>query len=78
MFAELSGIRSGAYHWQEELFIKFVQGDWPSDLCLPTGLGKTSVMYVWLLALAWQALHPREKRANLNYNIHKLRFPRLN
>src|SRR5437762_2543724 len=62
MFPELSGIGTGAYHWQQELFGKFINGDLPDDLCLPTGLGKTSVMHVWLLALAWDALHRTAKR----------------
>lgn len=61
-FPQLSGIESGAYHWQEELFEKLIEGDWPQDVCLPTGMGKTSVMVVWLLALAWEAIHGRGAR----------------
>lgn len=61
-FPQLSGIESGAYHWQEELFEKLIEGDWPRDVCLPTGMGKTSVMVIWLLALAWEAIHGRGTR----------------
>jgi CRISPR-associated endonuclease/helicase Cas3 len=61
-FPQLSGVESGAYHWQEELFKKLIEGDWPRDVCLPTGMGKTSVMVVWLLALAWEAVHGRGLR----------------
>src|ERR1035441_5671088 len=44
-FPQLSGIPSGAYHWQEELFGEFVKGMQPTmHVCLPTGMGKTSVM----------------------------------
>jgi CRISPR-associated endonuclease/helicase Cas3 len=41
--------------WQERLFDQFKNGAIPQALDLPTGLGKTSVIVVWLLALAWQA-----------------------
>jgi len=62
-FPELSGIPGGAYHWQEELFNAFVKGIPPMmHVCLPTGLGKTSVMHVWLLALVWEAVHRPQKR----------------
>jgi len=62
LFLALSGIDSGAYAWQEELFKRFNEGDLPGELCLPTGLGKTSVMHVWLLALAWGALQTTGKK----------------
>ena len=62
-FPQLSGIPSGAYHWQEELFGQFVKGIQPMmHVCLPTGMGKTSVMHAWLLALAWEAVHCPQKR----------------
>lgn len=41
--------------WQKRLFQQFLDGDIPDCLDLPTGLGKTSVIAVWLLALAWGA-----------------------
>jgi hypothetical protein len=40
------------FPWQEQLFECFCRGDFPSALDLPTGLGKTSVMAIWLLARA--------------------------
>ena len=43
------------FPWQEELFRRFLGGDIPSLLNLPTGCGKTSAMVVWLIALAHQA-----------------------
>jgi len=55
LFPILSDIKSGAYRWQEQLFFEFVAGGCPPRVCVPTGLGKTSVMDVWLLALAWEA-----------------------
>ncbi|WP_459555320.1 type I-G CRISPR-associated helicase/endonuclease Cas3g [Lacunimicrobium album] len=48
--------------WQRRLFEKMVQGvdQVPQQCMLPTGLGKTSVIAIWLLALAKQAeLDPR-------------------
>ena len=42
--------------WQRRLFEEcFALGEPPAALDIPTGLGKTSVIVIWLLALAWQA-----------------------
>lgn len=41
--------------WQRRLFTEFHAGRIPDALDLPTGLGKTSVMAIWLVALAAQA-----------------------
>ncbi len=40
------------FPWQESLYRRFAAGEIPSSCNLPTGLGKTSVVAVWLLALA--------------------------
>jgi CRISPR-associated endonuclease/helicase Cas3 len=39
--------------WQHRLFDRLVDGEIPAALDLPTGLGKTSVMAIWLLARAF-------------------------
>ncbi len=39
--------------WQRRLFASFVEGSIPVALDLPTGLGKTSVMAIWLVARAF-------------------------
>jgi len=41
--------------WQARLFNRFVENDIPSLCDIPTGLGKTSVVVLWLLALVEQA-----------------------
>src|SRR5665213_1901037 len=44
------------YPWQTKLFLRFSAPStepWPEVVDLPTGAGKTSVLHVWLLALAW-------------------------
>jgi CRISPR-associated endonuclease/helicase Cas3 len=41
--------------WQNRLFDLFVRDAIPAALDLPTGLGKTSVLAIWLIALAEQA-----------------------
>lgn len=41
--------------WQRRLFERFVQADVPTTCDIPTGLGKTSVLQLWLLALVQQA-----------------------
>lgn len=50
------------YPWQQRLYDQLVKGDVPRQLAIPTGLGKTTVMLVWFLALAAQA---REGRVQL-------------
>src|SRR5687767_4557316 len=52
-FSELTGIEDGPMLWQERLFREhFVKanGVLPSVIDLPTGLGKTMVMAIWLIA----------------------------
>jgi CRISPR-associated endonuclease/helicase Cas3 len=39
------------FEWQERLFQKFLNSDLPNACDVPTGLGKTSVMTIWLIAL---------------------------
>lgn len=57
-FKELIGF--SPFEWQKSLFHDyFVKGQIPSALDIPTGLGKTSVMAVWYLALKAGALVPR-------------------
>lgn len=38
--------------WQQRLFDQLIDGKFPAALDLPTGLGKTSVMAIWLIARA--------------------------
>jgi CRISPR-associated endonuclease/helicase Cas3 len=42
------------FPWQEKLFGKFLEGQdkLPASCNLPTGLGKTNVIAIWLIALA--------------------------
>jgi CRISPR-associated endonuclease/helicase Cas3 len=49
-FVALTG--NSPFPWQQELFQEFVAGRFPASCNLPTGLGKTSVIAIWLLALA--------------------------
>lgn len=39
-----------AFPWQRTLYQSFASGDFPSVCDIPTGLGKTSLIYLWLLA----------------------------
>jgi CRISPR-associated endonuclease/helicase Cas3 len=41
--------------WQCRLFEKFAKNEIPEACDIPTGLGKTSIIVIWLLALAHQA-----------------------
>jgi CRISPR-associated endonuclease/helicase Cas3 len=47
------------FPWQRELHARFVAGEFPDSCDLPTGLGKTSVIALWLLALAKNPKLPR-------------------
>ena len=47
------------FPWQRVLYEKFLDGDVPGACDIPTGLGKTSVMVIWLLARANSVSLPR-------------------
>ena len=49
-FLALTGDRP--FPWQVALYERFMDNDIPKACNLPTGLGKTSVVAIWLLALA--------------------------
>ena len=48
-FDRLTGNRP--FPWQAELYRRFLDGELPRTCDIPTGLGKTSIIAVWLLAL---------------------------
>lgn len=39
--------------WMERMFLRLIDGNPPSLVDLPTGAGKTDVIVIWLIALAW-------------------------
>lgn len=43
------------FPWQEKLFHEFINMDFRPSCPVPTGLGKTSIISIWLLALAHHA-----------------------
>jgi len=47
---------SKPFYWQRQLFEQLCRGELPDNIDLPTGSGKTSLISLWLLALAWQSL----------------------
>ena len=46
-----------AMPWQVALYERCVRGDFPASCNLPTGLGKTSIIHIWLIALAAAPAH---------------------
>lgn len=56
-FASLTG--NAPFPWQRALYERLLAGDIPASCDIPTGLGKTSVIAVWLLARAAGAPVPR-------------------
>jgi CRISPR-associated endonuclease/helicase Cas3 len=65
-FHALTG--NAAFPWQRELYRRFITGDIPASCNLPTGLGKTSVIAVWLIALA---NHPEKMPRRLVYVVNR-------
>lgn len=51
LYRALTG-HGGACRWQYRLFNEIEAGRFPSDVEFATGLGKTSVIALWALALA--------------------------
>ena len=49
-FRALTG--NDPFPWQRGLYERMIQGNVPSSCDIPTGLGKTAVVAVWLIALA--------------------------
>ena len=59
-FVTLTANPGGPFPWQESLFVDwFSQGKIPIACCLPTSMGKTSIIGVWLIALGYGAKVPR-------------------
>lgn len=56
-FMRLTGHRP--FSWQARLYRRLRDADLPEAVDIPTGLGKTSVMALWLIALARRANLPR-------------------
>lgn len=50
------------FMWQRELFARMMRGEFPSECDIPTGLGKTSVIIIWLLALADDLMRQDSRR----------------
>ncbi|HMN94864.1 MAG TPA: type I-U CRISPR-associated helicase/endonuclease Cas3 [Phycisphaerales bacterium] len=55
--------RRSPYPWQRRLAALASSGDWPGQLSLPTGSGKTSVLDIAIFALACSAARPIAERA---------------
>lgn len=53
-FRALNG--ASPFPWQEEAFRRLTNGELLGPVDVPTGLGKTAIITVWLLALAWHRL----------------------
>jgi CRISPR-associated endonuclease/helicase Cas3 len=65
-FEALTG--NAPFPWQEALYECFTVGPIPSSCNLPTGLGKTSVIPIWLIALA---NHPEKVPRRLVYVVNR-------
>src|SRR5215471_15806903 len=43
------------FRWQQRLWAEMLAGNLPDALDIPTGLGKTAIIPIWLLAIAAQS-----------------------
>ncbi len=66
VFRDLTG--HDPFPWQRELYERLKQGDVPRVCDIPTGLGKTAVVAVWLIALA---NHPGKLPRRLVYVVNR-------
>ena len=48
----MTALRISAITWQRRLYRQWVAGDFKPVIDLPTGMGKTAVMAIWLIARA--------------------------
>jgi CRISPR-associated endonuclease/helicase Cas3 len=70
-FVALTGNESGHFPWQWTLYRRFISGrqdNIPPSCNLPTGLGKTSVVAIWLIAMA---AHPAHLPRRLAYIVNR-------
>jgi CRISPR-associated endonuclease/helicase Cas3 len=49
--------------WMRRMFLRLIDGQAPSVVDLPTGAGKTELIVIWLIALAWYAKQKRTAKA---------------
>jgi CRISPR-associated endonuclease/helicase Cas3 len=66
LFTALTG--TSPFPWQQSLYEGFARGKIPSIADLPTGLGKTSVVAIWLIALL---THPDKVPRRLVYVVNR-------
>ena len=66
LFEQLTG--NLPFPWQRKLHRLFVTGDFRAVCDIPTGLGKTSVIYLWLLA---RAVNPTKVPLRLVYVVNR-------
>ena len=68
IFIALTGNQNGHFPWQWVLYQRLATGNFPASCNLPTGLGKTSVIALWLIALA---NHPDRLPRRLVYVVNR-------
>lgn len=65
-FRALTG--NDPFPWQGRIYRRFVAGEFPSACNLPTGLGKTSILAIWLIALG---ANPKSVARRLVYVVNR-------
>lgn len=66
------------FPWQSRLFNEYLsRGELPQAIDIPTGLGKTAIMAIWLLARAQEELSGRAKKWLSDESVHPVLPRRL-
>lgn len=85
VFSKLTGNENGHFPWQWDLYRRFAAGDIPASCTLPTGLGKTSVVALWLIALAtnrdkvpWRLVYVVNRRTVVDQTTNEVEKLRAN
>jgi CRISPR-associated endonuclease/helicase Cas3 len=65
-FVQLTGQKP--FPWQKSLYGHFAAGEVPSSCDLPTGLGKTAVIAIWLIS---RILHPEKVARRMVYVVNR-------
>ena len=60
-FKQLTGAKR-PFHWQEQLFAEMLEGRFRGACDVPTGMGKTSIIAIWLLALGQSLINRQSPR----------------
>jgi len=66
IFSTLTGVQP--FPWQVAFYERFIKADFPESVTIPTGLGKTSIIAIWICSLA---VRPETTPRRLVYVVNR-------